>query len=143
MLDHALSYIIELKERVEKLKQKKLETRSGPPGLVIAAAAANSSLQPQVMIRSAVSNLEINVVCGSRARISMLREVIVLLEEEGADIISASFHSVGDTSFHTIVCQAISPRIGFDASRVHHRMKELVGQRCCIQELALHQKLAP
>ncbi|WOK98513.1 hypothetical protein Cni_G07225 [Canna indica] len=56
----------------------------------------------------------------------MLREVISVLEEEGAEIVNASFKSLGDMSFHTIHCQAISPRIGVDSSRVHARLKGLV-----------------
>ncbi|WOK98514.1 hypothetical protein Cni_G07226 [Canna indica] len=125
LFDQAFCYISELKERVEKLNQKKLEMTRGV--VMIAATANRSQVEPpHITIRSMGSNMEVNLVCGSRTRNLMLREVINVLEEEGAEIVNASFNSLGDMSFHTIHCQAISPRIGVDSLRVHARLKGLV-----------------
>ncbi|RWV93789.1 hypothetical protein GW17_00043725, partial [Ensete ventricosum] len=75
-LDQAFYYIKELKERVDRLRELK-ETRS------------------RVMIgfrpsHVEVRNLEVILVRGSRTRF-MFHEVISVLEEEGVEVISASF----------------------------------------------------
>ncbi|XP_064958316.1 transcription factor bHLH168-like isoform X1 [Musa acuminata AAA Group] len=115
LLEQATHYVNELKERVERLKQKKEKTS----GVLIGFG------EPLVTVTHLGSNLVVNLVCGLRTR-SMLHPVIIVLLEEGADVTSASSNIVGDKIFHTVHCQAIYPRIGLDPSRVEHRLKEIV-----------------
>ncbi|URD72921.1 Transcription factor bHLH36 [Musa troglodytarum] len=114
-LDQAFNYIKVLRGRVEKLKQKK-EMRS-------ATAELHFVL---VEVRSMDSTLLVSFVSGSRSSY-MFRKVIGVLEEEGAEVTSASFNLVGGRIFHTIHCQAFCPRIGLEPSSVNERLKKLAG----------------
>lgn len=115
-LDQALWYITALKERVESLKQRHKEVEAAATSSTSVADPGNCSfdLQPQVIIRNQGPNLEVNLVCGLRAGF-MLPQLISILEQEGADVVTVSFNRVGDRIFHTIHCQvinkAIDPRI--------------------------------
>ncbi|RZS25371.1 hypothetical protein BHM03_00058562 [Ensete ventricosum] len=95
-LDQAINYIKELQGRVEKLKQKK-EMRSVPV----------DSRFLLVEVRSMDSALLVCFVSGLRSSY-MFRKVIGVLEEEGAEVTSASFNLVGGRIFYTIHCQSIS-----------------------------------
>lgn len=111
--DEAASYILKLEENLEKLKQRKQMQSKGRVG------------QEVVEVRYEDLNLEVVVVSGVRKRF-MFHELINVLEEEGAEIVSASVAVVGDKIFHTIHSQAISSRIGLEPSSVSRRLKELV-----------------
>ncbi|THU63402.1 hypothetical protein C4D60_Mb01t15380 [Musa balbisiana] len=112
-LDQAFNYIKELQGRVEKLKQKK-EMRSMTADLHFLL----------VEVRSMDSTLLVSFVSGSRSSY-MFRKVIGVLEEEGAEVTSASFNLVGGRIFHTIHCQAFCPRIGLEPSSVNEKLKKL------------------
>ncbi|KAJ8497730.1 hypothetical protein OPV22_008282 [Ensete ventricosum] len=112
-LDQAINYIKELQGRVEKLKQKK-EMRSVPV----------DSRFLLVEVRSMDSALLVCFVSGLRSSY-MFRKVIGVLEEEGAEVTSASFNLVGGRIFYTIHCQAFCPRIGLEPSSVNERLKKL------------------
>ncbi|CAL9071785.1 unnamed protein product [Musa textilis] len=114
-LDQAFNYIKVLRGRVEKLKQKK-EMRSVTADLHFVL----------VEVRSMDSSLLVSFVSGSRSSL-MFRKVVGVLEEEGAEVTSASFSLVGGRIFHTIHCQAFCPRIGLDPSSVNERLKKLAG----------------
>ncbi|CAL9137978.1 unnamed protein product [Musa acuminata var. zebrina] len=119
-LDQATSYIKYLRARIEKLKQRRL---------VQTSAARNEMgtgyLLPIIEVKYQDLNLEILLISGVNKSF-MFHEVINVLEEEGAEVIHASFSVVGDKIYHTIHSQAVSPRIGLEASRVSERLKELV-----------------
>lgn len=96
LLDQAFGYIKELKERVDRLRELK-EMRS----------RVMITFRPsQVEVRNLDPNLEVILVCESRTRF-MFHEVINVLEEEGVEVINASFSTVGDRIFHSIHCQVI------------------------------------
>ncbi|KAG6492508.1 transcription factor bHLH167-like [Zingiber officinale] len=113
--DEAASYIQKLGENIEKLKQRKQ------------MQSMRSLGQDDVVVevRYEDLNLEVVVVSGVRKRF-MFHELINVLEEEGAEIVSASVVAVGDKIFHTIHSQAISSRIGLEPTSVSRRLKELV-----------------
>ncbi|CAD5190486.1 transcription factor bHLH162-like isoform X2 [Musa acuminata AAA Group] len=112
-LDQAFNYIKELQGRVEKLKQKKEMRRM--------TADLHFLL---VEVRSMDSTLLVSFVSGSRSSY-MFGKVIGVLEEEGAEVISASFNLVGGRIFHTIHCQAFCSRIGLEPSSVNEKLKKL------------------
>ncbi|XP_074561815.1 transcription factor bHLH162-like [Curcuma longa] len=111
--DEAASYILKLGENIEKLKQRKQMQSKRSVG------------QEVVEVRHEDLNLEVVVVSGVRKRF-MFHELIKVLEDEGAEIVSASIVAVGDKIFHTIHSQAISSRIGLEPTIVSRRLKELV-----------------
>ncbi|THU45187.1 hypothetical protein C4D60_Mb02t15280 [Musa balbisiana] len=119
-LDQATSYIKYLRERIEKLKQRRLVQTSTARNEM-----GTGYLLPIIEVKHQDLNLEILVISGANKSF-MFHEVINVLEEEGAQVIHASFSVVGDKIYHTIHSQAVSTRIGLEASRVSERLKELV-----------------
>lgn len=115
-LDSAAAYIKQLKERIEALKQRRAQQ---------GAAAGGGVRMPVVEARYQDGTLDV-VLISEAGRPFKLHEVITVLEEEGAEVVSASFSVVGDKIFYTIHSQALSPRIGIDAARVSDRLKDLL-----------------
>ncbi|WVZ71936.1 hypothetical protein U9M48_020464 [Paspalum notatum var. saurae] len=134
-LDSAAAYIKQLKERIAALKRRK-EGGNKPQqvgGAASAAAAAAGSdggvavpvRMPVVEARCQDGTLDV-VLISEAGRPFKLHEVITVLEQEGAEVISASFSVVGDKIFYTVHSQALCPRIGLDAARVSDRLHDLV-----------------
>nr|GMD65701.1 transcription factor bHLH162-like [Ipomoea batatas] len=91
VLDHATNYIKQLEKRVNELKARK------------------DSLQLPVVIAVNESDkdetLEINIVCGSENKKLKMDKVLRILEEEGAQVVSATYATVNLKSYHTILCK--------------------------------------
>lgn len=115
-LDQAASYIKQLKERIGELKGRKevaLKTA--------AAAGTDNDLMDAIMLglrlpvidlRDMGSSLEVMLISGLNKNF-MLYEVINVLEEEGAEVVSASVSTVGDKVFHSLHAQVIDLLILF------------------------------
>ncbi|WVZ57172.1 hypothetical protein U9M48_007591, partial [Paspalum notatum var. saurae] len=152
-LDEAAAYIKKLKERVDELQRRRNTAarllackRSGdgagtsksaaatsPSARFSAATGSESELlaaaeeeEPVVEVRHNhdESGLEV-VLITSVERPFRLHEVVTVLEEEGAEVINASFSVDGRKIFYTIHSQAFSTRIGIDVSRVSRRLRAL------------------
>ncbi|KAF5205695.1 Transcription factor bhlh [Thalictrum thalictroides] len=120
-LDHAAAYIKGLQERVEELKRKKqflLGTTTNPMwgGIKL----------PVLALRDMESSLEVVLISSSLHKNFMFYQVISILDEEGADVVNASFSTVGDKVFHTIHSQVRSSRVGVETSRLYQRLEELI-----------------
>ena len=110
-LELAASYIKQLRERVEGLRRVKEEqaittTRT--------SSSAMSSMMiglrlPVVELRDFGSTIEVVLISGLNKNF-MFYEVINVLSEEGAEVVSASYSTVGDKVFHTIHAQVIIDR---------------------------------
>lgn len=104
-LDHAAAYIKHLKERIEKLKKIKEQA------MVISGANNNKIMMglrlPIVELRDLGSSIEVVLISGLKKNF-MMYEVITIIEEEGAEVVSVSFSTVGDKVFHTIHAQVIT-----------------------------------
>ncbi|XP_030458242.1 transcription factor bHLH168-like [Syzygium oleosum] len=135
-IDRAAEYISQLKERIERLKAKKelmaarlnvsRQEEGGGPALGEGPFWRASTL-PVVNIREWDSGLEVTIISGSGTSKSfMLYEAIGILEEEGAEVVSASSSSIGDKVFHTLHAQVRLSRVGVETSRVSQRLHELV-----------------
>ncbi|CAL9088807.1 unnamed protein product [Musa textilis] len=118
--DQATSYIKTLRERIERLKQRKLMQTSR-----VRNDMTMRFPSPIVEVRHQDLNLEILLISDLNKRF-MFREVVNVIEEEGAEVVNASFSIVGDKIYHTIHSQAVSSRIGLEASRVYKRLKDLI-----------------
>ncbi|KAF8723969.1 hypothetical protein HU200_010544 [Digitaria exilis] len=129
-LDSAAAYIKQLKERIDSLKRRK--EGGGLSGHVagtaaVAAGVAGGAAVRMPVIEARYQDGTLDVVLISEAgRPFKLHEVITVLEQEGAEVVSASFSVVGDKIFYTIHSQALSPRIGLDAGRVSERLQDLL-----------------
>lgn len=131
-LDSAAAYIKQLQERIEALKQRKAGCCNGGGAATEAATAAAGSTgggggvrMPVIEVRCQDGTLDV-VLISEAARPFKLHEVITVLEQEGAEVVSASFSVIGDKIFYTVHSQALSPRIGVDAARVSQRLHALL-----------------
>lgn len=107
-LDHAAAYIKHLTERIDELKKiKEQAMRSlGANNNPMDATMMGLRL-PVIKLRDMGSSIEVAVISGLNKNFT-LYEVITILEEEGAEVVSASFSTVGDKVFHSIHAQVIT-----------------------------------
>nr|GMD67875.1 transcription factor bHLH167-like [Ipomoea batatas] len=113
VLDHATNYIKQLKNNINELKARK------------------DSLQLPIVIGVNESergeSLEINIVCGlEKKKVLKMDKVFRILQEEGAEVVSATNSTVGPNIYHTILCKGFSPRIGMDTIRVQERLNNFI-----------------
>lgn len=107
-LDLAASYIKSLQGRIEKLKQKRESgTNSNGINKDISNEMPIGTRLPVIEVRHQESNLEVVLISGLN-RSFTFHEVISILEEEGAEVVNATFSIVGDKIFHTIHSQVRS-----------------------------------
>ncbi|PQQ02911.1 uncharacterized protein Pyn_11801 [Prunus yedoensis var. nudiflora] len=130
-LDLASSYIKQLRERIENLKERKEKATRSQLGI-----DANSTIDadnammvrsrlPVIELRDSGSSIEVMLISGLNKNF-MLYEVISVLEEEGAEVVSASFSTVGDKVFHSLHAQVKISRVGVETSTVWQRLQDLI-----------------
>ncbi|KAK3406694.1 transcription factor bHLH162 [Eucalyptus grandis] len=132
-LDQAASYIKQLKENIDGLKLRKEQAVLQSEGMDTSCSLTSSDDQenklgfvlPVFELRDHGLGLEVILISGRR-RNFMLYEVISILEEEGAEVVSASFSVIGDKIFHTLHAQVRLCRVGVETARVYKRLKELI-----------------
>ncbi|CAI9092906.1 OLC1v1028264C3 [Oldenlandia corymbosa var. corymbosa] len=113
LLNRSCQYVKQLKERVEKLKTE----REGLKEDLAVAAVDLHERGPE---------LEVNLVTGLNKGF-LLPKVLRVLQEEGAQVLSANYSSSTDRIFYSITSQALYPRIGIDTSKLRERLKLLSG----------------
>ncbi|KAF9671556.1 hypothetical protein SADUNF_Sadunf12G0059800 [Salix dunnii] len=126
-LELAACYIKQLRERVEGLQRAKEEqaiTAPRPSSSAMTSLMIGLSL-PVVELRDFGSSIEVVLISGLNKNF-MFYEVMNVLSEEGAEVVSASYSTVGDKVFHTIHAQVRFSRVGVETSRVWKRLQELV-----------------
>ncbi|GAB4845649.1 hypothetical protein Ancab_039050 [Ancistrocladus abbreviatus] len=129
-LEQATSYITQLRERVEQLKRKKEEAMSSNKRAKHnqvqddRKAATEDMPLPVIKLRDFGSCLEFVLISGLQKRF-MLYEVISVLQEEGAEVVSVNFSTSGNKVFHTLHAQVKSSRVGIEISRICERLHEL------------------
>ncbi|XP_056170373.1 transcription factor bHLH162-like isoform X2 [Syzygium oleosum] len=132
-LDQAASYIKQLKEKIDGLKLRKEQAILLSEGIDPSSSLTSSNDQeanlgftlPVFELRDHGLGLEVILISGRRKNF-MLYEVISILEEEGAEVVSASFSVIGDKIFHTLHAQVRLSRVGVETTRVYNRLKELI-----------------
>ncbi|XP_044484977.1 transcription factor bHLH162-like [Mangifera indica] len=126
-LDLAAAYIKQLRDRIEKLKEMREEaTKSTKTSNSNITDTTNIGLRlPLVELREVGPTIEVVLITGLQKNF-MLYEVISILEEEGAEVVNASFSTLGDKLFHSIHAQVKISRVGVETSRVCQRLQELV-----------------
>ena len=132
-LDSAAAYIKQLKGRIDELKRRK-ERRGAGAGAGCSPSSssagnnnnnkASTTALPVIEVRHQESTLDVALV-SEAGKPFKLHEVIAALEQEGAEVVSASFSLVADKIFYTLHSQALCPRIGLDANMVSHRLHAL------------------
>ncbi|XP_056170376.1 transcription factor bHLH162-like isoform X4 [Syzygium oleosum] len=132
-LDQATSHIKQLKENIDGLKLRKEQAILQSVGIDPSSSLTSSNDQeaklgfvpPVFELRDHGLCLEVILISGRRKNF-MLSEVISILEEEGAEVVSASFSVIGDKIFHTLHAQVRLCRVGVETTRAYERLKELI-----------------
>ncbi|KAI3884940.1 hypothetical protein MKX03_037876 [Papaver bracteatum] len=150
LIDQAANYIQELTKRIDKLKRKKdLLTTTTLPNTdcddqdiittsAVSVAAATSTCSsdksteicgndlldlPILQVRNFDSTtLEVVLITGMNKQF-LYYQLITVLEEEGAEVVNASFATVDEKIFYTVHSQI---RAGVETSRICDRLKKLV-----------------
>ncbi|RWR82003.1 transcription factor bHLH162-like protein [Cinnamomum micranthum f. kanehirae] len=125
-LEQATEYIKNLQENIEALKKK----RDLPVHIVETSKDVTDGMMigfslPVIEVRESDSVVEVVLVTELKKNF-MLCNVISIIEEEGAQVVNASFSCAADKVFHIIHSQVTSPRVGFESARALERLKELV-----------------
>ncbi|KAJ6291430.1 hypothetical protein OIU76_023491 [Salix suchowensis] len=109
-IDEAINYIKRLEEKLEKSREKRESLKRSrnrthactfDPTPPIA-----TSKSPQLKIQEMGSALEIVLTCGLDNQF-VFYEIIKILHEEGVEVVSANFQSLGDSIFHIVHAQVI------------------------------------
>ncbi|GFZ07809.1 hypothetical protein Acr_19g0007460 [Actinidia rufa] len=129
-LDQVALYIKQLKERVEELKTKRSLAMGNKIGTnknkIRDTTDGSYSGFPVVFeLRDLGSSLEVTLISGLKKNF-VLNEVISVLQDEGADVVSVHFSTNGDKVFHTLHAQVKVSRVGVETSRVYQRLQQLL-----------------
>lgn len=101
-LDEAINYTKTLQEKLEKMKERKESLM----GIDKMSESTNKGTtidlkSPHIEIQVLGSALVVHLVSGLDNQF-MFYKSICILEEEGAEVVNASFSTMGDKVFHTI-----------------------------------------
>ncbi|KAK2971097.1 hypothetical protein RJ640_005244 [Escallonia rubra] len=125
-LEQVATYIKQLEERIKELKGKK-ELLGNTTGT--SSNTSNKEMiglrAPMVEISEFGSSLEVVLVSGLRKNF-MLYQVVNILEDEGAEVVSANHFVSGDENFHTLHAQVKLLRVGVETSRLRQRLQQLI-----------------
>ncbi|ESQ35803.1 hypothetical protein EUTSA_v10009819mg [Eutrema salsugineum] len=101
LIDQATSYMIQLKEKIKYLKEKKKALLGE-----VENHSEGSYLLPQLTFNSWDSTIQMNLIMDANMKRVMLHELVSVFQEEGA--------------------QAIIFRIGIDPSRIEERVRSII-----------------
>ncbi|CAK9187457.1 unnamed protein product [Ilex paraguariensis] len=104
LLDQATIYVKQLKDHLEELRQKKEQLQADGAGIKDQMIGLVS---PVLAIREMGSILEVNLITGLSKSFT-LHQVFSVLQQEGAEVVSASSSTVGVRVFYTIYSQVLS-----------------------------------
>ncbi|CAN1334702.1 Transcription factor bHLH162 [Linum perenne] len=127
-VDHAAAYIKKLSQRIEKLNKKKEELLAASTSRHHRGTSRAREATPRnavVEVKESGPSIEVTLVSGVQKSF-MLHEVLSIIEEEGAEVVSANFSTVGSKTFHTIHARVRICRVGVETSRVRQRLQEIV-----------------
>ncbi|XP_027337638.1 transcription factor bHLH162-like [Abrus precatorius] len=127
-VDLAARYIKHMRERVEKLKRQKEQAMKSNSNQTNSRKALNNvdSKLPVLELRDLGSGIEVVLVSKLNNKTFMLYEVISVLEEEGAEVVAASYSTVGEKIFYVVHAQVKISRVGVETSRVYQRLQEFI-----------------
>ncbi|KAF8111030.1 hypothetical protein N665_0076s0035 [Sinapis alba] len=125
LIDQATSYMIQLKEKVNYLREKKMSLLGEMGNQSDGSAAA--ALLPKLSIYSRDSTIEMNLIMDLNMKRVTLHDLVSVFEEEGAQVMNANLQNLNDRMIiYTIVGQAIICRIGIDPSRIEERVRSII-----------------
>ncbi|XP_047948904.1 transcription factor bHLH167-like [Salvia hispanica] len=121
-IDEASSYIKMMRERIEVLNRRKAQlissyaTRTGHGG---------GHKYPILTVTELGFGVEVMLISGLNKKF-MLSQVISVIEQEAAQVLSVNMSRVGETIIHTIHAQVKISRVGVDTSRISDRIQKII-----------------
>ncbi|XP_058750557.1 transcription factor bHLH162-like [Vicia villosa] len=116
-VEEATNYIKKLQINLEKMKEKKkflLETQRQKKLML---------KSPKIEIQQIGLTLEVFLITGLNSQF-MFNETIRILNEEGVDIVNASYKVNEDSVFHSIHCQV--QEFGNESARISERLNKFM-----------------
>lgn len=87
LVERATIYVNQLQQRTEELKQMKAQLEEGQ--------STATRISPVINITDLDSTIQVNLVAGTDMNFALC-DIISILEEEGAQVLSATYHNVGN-----------------------------------------------
>ncbi|KAK2641019.1 hypothetical protein Ddye_022782 [Dipteronia dyeriana] len=125
IVDEATSHIQQLQRNGEHLKRKKAVLKGEDQKISFDDHDNKTKLSITNPTTLDHSLLEVNLVSPASNTNFMLYEIISVLNEQGAEVISAAHNNIGDKTIYIIIAKAISCRIGVETSILEEKIKEL------------------
>ncbi|KAG5233359.1 hypothetical protein OIU76_016001 [Salix suchowensis] len=128
-IDEAISYIKSLEERLKRARERKEGLTSSRKRSFACThqdpTPAATQKPPQLKIQELGSALEIVLTSGADKQF-LFCEIIRILDEEGAEVVSANVHVLGDSIFQVLHAQMKESDNGFGAAKVTERLNMLI-----------------
>ncbi|XP_010272432.1 PREDICTED: transcription factor bHLH36-like [Nelumbo nucifera] len=124
-IEEATNYIKMLQQKLERMKEKKASIM-GLEGITSGMMVRAKS--PHIEIHDMGSALQAVLVSGLDHHQLLFYEIIRLLHDEGAEIVSASFSVVDNSVFHTIHAEVGESTQGFEGTKISRRLQNFVHQ---------------
>ncbi|XP_038888628.1 transcription factor bHLH162-like [Benincasa hispida] len=125
-IDEAIKYIKELEKKVSSAKEKKNQLQGkNKSSINMDSSSSSSSASPQLNIHQMGKSVEIVLSSGLDNQY-LFCETLRILQEEGTEVINASFSVSGNSVFHTIHAQLGDSMVEFGVTKATERLKRLV-----------------
>ncbi|XP_059452721.1 transcription factor bHLH162-like [Corylus avellana] len=128
-IDEAISHIKSLETKMKKFKEKKESLMGRKRSYACTNFEATSSAArikaPQIEIREMGSSLEVVLTTGKDNQF-IFNEIIHILHEEQAEVLSASYSVSGDSIYHIVHAQIAGSSLDFGVTKVTERLKSLI-----------------
>lgn len=134
-LMHATTYIKDLRERVERLKQRRDECRSNIQGTTssgssnAATTAATGSCGPRdITVQfSGAKHFDVNFTMSSTKGVQLHKVVRTVLQDQGVEVIEANSSYAAESKIvYVLKCKVVSSEAVLDASTVATRLRRLL-----------------
>ncbi|XVF75440.1 hypothetical protein PTKIN_Ptkin13bG0189100 [Pterospermum kingtungense] len=121
MLELATSYIRQFQRQLEELRQRRMQLEEGN------RTTSQTMIAPVVNITDSNSIMEVSLVTGSNMKVSLC-DIISIVEQEGAEVLSVTYNNAGNMNVLSIHCQAaaVYSRNGIESSRLLQRLRTLI-----------------
>ena len=103
VVEHAAVYVSQLQKRMEELKQRKEQLEAEDISL---QAMTRGTISPVIDITDLGSAVEVNLIAGTDTKFALC-DIISILEEEGAQVLSATYHNAGNKVLFSVHSQVI------------------------------------
>ncbi|KAM1114255.1 hypothetical protein ACFX15_046177 [Malus domestica] len=148
-IDEAINYIKSRESKLQKSKEKKeslvgTRKRSHATSFVnvesmkpnnLSIESGRSTKAPQIQIHETGSTVEVVLTSGLDNHQFIFYEIIRILDEEQADVVHASFSTLGDTTFHVVRAEMHKSVLDFGAARITEKLNRFVNGSTSDQEL--------